>query len=298
MARETGCCVGAASLALVLAFSGSTLAQQAEAPASQQETRRLTRSADEPDAYLLGPDDVVNVVVWNQKDLSGEYVIEADGMLTVPLIGSVQAEGLTLRAIEAALKRQLSDGFLRDPQVSVSILQYHSRRVYVVGEVKQPGTYPLTRNTTLIEVLTRAGATLNAMTGEVTVVRPRADRKIAGPVLPDQGHAADVIRIDLRDLESGIVARDLTLRDGDTIVVPDQEKVYVMGEVRNPGAYSVPRGTTLLQLISIAGGLTDRGAVGRTRAYRHVNGEKKEMKLKVDDVVEPGDTISVPQRLF
>ena len=145
-------------------------------------------------------------------------------MLTFPLIGSVKVAGLTLRAVEAEMKRQLSDGFLRDPQVSVSILQYHSRRVYVVGEVKQPGTYPLTRNTTLVEVLTRAGATLNAMTGEVTVVRPRDDSKVAGPVLPGQGHAADVIRIDLRDMESGIVARDMTLRDGDTIIVPDQQK--------------------------------------------------------------------------
>ena len=74
--------------------------------------------------------------------------------------------------------------------------------------------------------------------------------------------------------------------------------MYVMGEVRNPGAYSVPRGTTLLQLISIAGGLSDRGAVGRTRAFRRINGEKKEIRLKTDDVVEPGDTITVPQRLF
>jgi polysaccharide export outer membrane protein len=280
-------------LAVTLALPGEARADQA----SNAQASPVPRT-EERDDYLLGPDDVVNIVVWNQKDLSGEYVIEGDGMLTFPLIGAIKAEGFTPRAVEAEMTRRLSDGFLREPQVSVSILQYRSQRVYVVGEVKQPGAYPLTRNTTLIEVLTRAGATLNAMTGEVTVVRPRPDGKIAGPVLPDHGNAADVIRIDLRDLETGIVARDLALRDGDTIVVPEQEKVYVMGEVRNPGAYAVSPGTTLLQLISIAGGLTDRGAVGRTRAYREVKGEKKEVKLKGDDVVQPGDTITVPQRLF
>ncbi len=292
--RRSGAAAGVVGCAL-LVLAGSMRAQEDAKP---QEPAGAAHATDDRADYRLGPDDVVSVVVWNQKDLSGEYVIESDGMLTFPLIGSVKVEGLSLRAVEAEMKRQLSDGFLRDPQLSVSIVQYHSQRVYVVGEVKQPGTYPLTRNTSLIEMLTRAGATLTAMTGEVTVVRPRADRKIAGPVLPDQGLAAEVIRIDLRDLERGIVARDLTLRDGDTIVVPEQEKVYVMGEVRNPGAYAVARGTTLLQLISIAGGLTDRGAVGRTRAFREIGGEKKEIRLKVDDVVEAGDTITVPQRLF
>ncbi len=292
--RRSGAAAGLVGCAL-LVLAGS---MRAQGDAQPKEPAGAAHTADDGADYRLGPDDVVSVVVWNQKDLSGEYVIESDGMLTFPLIGSVKVEGLSLRAVEAEMKRQLSDGFLRDPQLSVSIVQYHSQRVYVVGEVKQPGTYPLTRNTSLIEMLTRAGATLTAMTGEVTVVRPRADRKIAGPVLPDQGLAAEVIRIDLRDLERGIVARDLTLRDGDTIVVPEQEKVYVMGEVRNPGAYAVARGTTLLQLISIAGGLTDRGAVGRTRAFREIGGEKKEIRLKVDDVVEAGDTITVPQRLF
>jgi len=266
-------------------------ATQANAPA-------LPVASDRSDDYVVGSEDVLTVTVWNQRDLSGDYIVESDGTFTFPLVGRVKAGGLTLRGVESELKRHLSEGYFRSPQVSVSVQEYQSQRVYLVGEVKQPGTYPLTRSTTLIEVLSRGGATMSTMSGEVVIVRPRTDRKSLGPMLPDQEEAAEVIRVDLRDLESGRLSRTLTLRDGDTILVPQGEKVFVTGEVRNPGAYTVSKGTTVLQLLSLAGGVTDRGAIGRIRTVRDVAGQKKEVKLKVEDAVQPGDTITVPQKFF
>jgi polysaccharide export outer membrane protein len=94
------------------------------------------------------------------------------------------------------------------------------------------------------------------------------------------------------------MALNLPLIDGDTITVPKAQSVFVSGEVKTPGAYAVERGTTVLQLLSLAGGVTDRGADGRVRIMRTVNGKKIEIKAKLSDAVLPGDTIVVPPKFF
>jgi len=274
---------------LVLLWQPSLAARTQQPPAQP--------SPAPADDYLLGADDVVTVTVWNQRDLSGSYVIEADGTIAFPLVGRVKAAGLTLRKVEQELSRRLAAGYFKNPQVSATIDQYRSQQVYVVGEVRQPGTYPLTRSTTLMEVLSKAGSAIGAAT-EVLVVRPAAEETVTGPVLPDQTSNAEVIRVDLRELESSGVVTNVTLRDGDTVVVPPGLKVYVTGHVRNPGGYTVPKGATLLQALSLAGGVTERGAMGRVRVLRLVAGERKEIKLKPDDPVQSDDTITVPQKFF
>src|SRR5687768_3895198 len=93
--------------------------------------------------YIVGPQDVLTIALFDQQDLSGKYTVEADGSFTFPLIGRLQAGGLTLRQVEQALRTRLADGFFKNPQVSVSVDQYRSRRVFVVGEVRTPGPYPI-----------------------------------------------------------------------------------------------------------------------------------------------------------
>ena len=100
-------------------------------------------------------------------------------------------------------------------------------------------------------------------------------------------------------MQNGVFTDNVVLRDGDTIFVPRAESVYVFGQVKNPGAYSLQqKNTSVLQALSLAGGVTDRGSVGRVRVVRIVNGEKKEFKVKLTDVVAPGDTIIVGERFF
>ena len=91
---------------------------------------------------------------------------------------------------------------------------------------------------------------------------------------------------------------NIQLQDGDTVNVPKTQSVFVTGHVKLSGAYSVERGTTVLQVLSLAGGVTDRGAEGRIRILRTVNGKRTEIKAKLTDTVEPGDTIVVPERFF
>jgi polysaccharide biosynthesis/export protein len=249
--------------------------------------------------YIVGPQDVLAITLYDQQDLSGKYTVEADGTFTFPLIGRVRAGGLTLRDVEQALRTELANGFFKSPQISVSVEQYRSQRVFVVGEVRAPGSYPLVGDMTLIEALARAGSTTEHAAGEALIVRSTDGSHTAGPVLPEQKESgADVLRVDVKALQSGRLSENAALRDGDTIFVPRAELVYVFGQVRSPGAYALHRGATVLQALSLAGGVTDRGATGRVRIARVVEGKKTELKVALEDVVLPGDTIIVPERFF
>jgi len=245
--------------------------------------------------YVIGAQDVLTIQVFDQADLGGKYTVETDGTFSFPLIGRVKAGGMTLRGFETELRQKLADGYFKNPQVTVGVETYRSQRVFVMGEVRQPGPVSLTGGMTLIEALARAGSTLPTASGEVAIVRaPGAD----GPVLPDD-KAVDVVRASIKDLESGALQQNVALRDGDTIFVPRAESIYVFGQVKNPGAYAlVQRDTTVLQALSLAGGVTENGAMNRVKVIRILNGEKREVKVKLTDLVRPGDTVVVPERFF
>lgn len=246
-------------------------------------------------SYVIGPQDVLSITVFDQTTLSSKYTVEADGTFTFPLVGRVKAAGLTLRDFEGELKRLLADGYFKDPQLSVAIDEYRSQRLFVVGEVRQPGPVALAGGMTLIEVLARAGSMLPSASGEVLVVRPKGGAN--GPRLPD-AEASEVIRVSLKELESGARTQNVQLRDGDTIFVPQAPFLYVFGQVRNPGSYPIQRDMTVLQALALAGGVTETGAMNRIRIVRIVDGQKKEIRVKPTDIVKGGDTLIVPERFF
>jgi polysaccharide biosynthesis/export protein len=246
--------------------------------------------------YVIGPQDVLTVAVFDQPDLGGKYAVELDGSFTFPLIGRVQAGGTTIRDFEVDLKRKLADGFFKNPQITVSIDQYRSQRVFVTGEVRTPAAYALTGDMTLIEVLAQAGSTTQFASDEVVVVRGGGGSDAA--VSPDTP-GRDTIRVNLKDLQSGATgARNVDLRDGDTIYVARAELAYVFGQVKTPGSYPIKTDTTVLQALSLAGGVLPTGAMNRTRVIRTLDGEKKELKVELTDIVQPGDTLVVPERFF
>ena len=134
-------------------------------------------------------------------DLGGKYAVELDGSFTFPLIGRVQAGGLTIRNFEVELKKRLADGFFKNPQVTVAIEQYRSQRVFVTGEVRSPGAYPLTGDMTLIEALAKAGSTTPNASEEVVVVR--GTKGVDGPDRLDAAGDKEILRFNLKDLQSG-----------------------------------------------------------------------------------------------
>ncbi len=245
--------------------------------------------------YTIGPQDVLTIQVFDDPALGGKYTVETDGTFSFPLIGRVKASGMSLRAFEVELKNKLADGYFKNPQVTVAVETYRSQRVFVNGEVRMPGPVPLTGGMTLIEALSRAGSTLPTSSGEVSVVRPpQANAGTAATT----GAGAEVFRASIRDLESGVLKQNIELHDGDQIYVPRAELVYVFGQVKNPGSYGIQKDTTVLQALSLAGGVTPNGAMGRIEIVRIVKGKTQNVKAKLTDVVQPGDTIKVPERYF
>lgn len=269
------------ALAIVLLASAAVLAPDAPASAQARD--------------VLQPRDTISVTVFNQPDLTRKLIIDQDGTVMLPLAGKIRAAGLTAEALVGELRRRLSD-FIADPQVSVDVERV--RRIFVFGGVGAPGMYQLTERMTLIEVLARAGY---GGAAEALIIRTKGAQ---GPTLPGTDLSSEVIRVNLRefekDLEEGRLSRNVLLEDGDTIFVPrrDPTRIYVSGQVHSPGAYSIAEGTTLLQALALAGGPTERAALGKVKIFRLVDGRQKSLGVKLEDVVKPGDTILVPERLF
>jgi polysaccharide export outer membrane protein len=257
--------------------------------------------------YQIGPADILRVTVYGHDDLTQTVLVQPDGTFTFPLIGRVKGSDMTPAELEKKIVILLSKGFIRNPQITVVVQEYRSKTVYVVGEVARPGPYPLAGRTTLVEVLATAGPTANAG-AEVVVVRPHKGTTVEGPVLPTQvaeGDSAppdkpraDVFRVNMSVIQAGDLDKNLALQPNDTVFVPQAPKVFVSGEVRNPGAYGWFPGMTTRQLISVAGGLTPDGSNGRIKVVRQVDGKSEEDKIKLDEVVKPGDTVVVRRRLF
>jgi polysaccharide export outer membrane protein len=246
--------------------------------------------------YVVGPEDVLTVTVFNEPQLSGKFRVENDGQFDYPFLGRIKAGGTTVGEIAAVVKAKLADGYLRNPQVTVDVEQFRSQSVFVMGEVRSPGKYMLTGSVTLIEALAQAGSVTSGAGSDVLILHPKETTKGA-PTLPQEGDA-DVQRVSLRDIQSGKLSQNVQIRDGDTIFVPKADRFFVTGQVRNPGSYVLEPSTTVLQAISMAGGVSDRGSNRRIRIIRVVDNKKQEFDAKPTDLVQPGDTIMVRQRLL
>ncbi len=150
--------------------------------------------AEDNASFILGPEDVLGIVVYGEKDLSGDYRVGPSGGISVPLIGEVQVGGLTPRAAEELIAGKLADGYLVDPSVSIQVAE--ARPFYIMGEVKNPGSYKYAANMTALSAVAMAGGfTYRARESAVHVTRNGAEEKIAvgEKILP-----GDVITVDER----------------------------------------------------------------------------------------------------
>jgi polysaccharide export outer membrane protein len=246
--------------------------------------------------YVVGALDVLTITVFGEPDLSRRYTVDTDGTIDFPFVGRTKAGGLTLREIENLLAQRLERGFLVNPQVGVEVAEYRSKAVFIVGEVRAPGSYPVKGNMSLVEALALAGPT-SAASSEVVVVHPDPAREEGGPVLPDAA-GVQSIRVNIKELQGGKLSQNVQLHDGDTIFVPKAETFFVTGHVRSPGSYVYEPGMTVLQAIALAGGLTERGSRRGLKVLRMSDGQQLELGIKDTDPVQPGDTLIIRQRFF
>ena len=239
--------------------------------------------------YLIGPQDLLKITVLDEPDLTNEYRVDSDGYITFPYIGRVQAAGLNPGALQDRIRNLLSPSYLKNPQVRVDIDQYKSQSVLVSGEVRQPGKIPMTGAMTVLEALAAAGSPTPAASSEVTIARPRK----ASWNQPE----AEIVHVNWKDLQLG-KGTDPVLQDGDLLNVAKAQTFFITGQVKNSSSYVLEPGMTVEQAIAMAGGLTERGSDRRIRVTRSVKGIRVTISLSLSDLVQPGDTITIQQRIF
>jgi polysaccharide biosynthesis/export protein len=255
-------------------------------------------AAGDPRLYIVGPNDVLAVTVYNQPQLSGKFAVEADGTLAYPLLGRVAAGGLSIRDVENKMREGLASGFFKNPQVSVTVDQYRSQQIFVMGEVRQPGSLQFTGSMTLIEALVRAGSTTDKAGMEAMIVRSSSGSGAAASAQNPNASSGDIIRVNLQSLQSGALFQNVALRAGDTVFVPRAETVFVSGQVRMPGEYAIRSGMTVRQAVALAGGVTDRGSTRRIQIIRLVDGKEVTISGDLQKPVQAGDTIVAQERFF
>lgn len=250
-----------------------------------------------PNSYKIGLNDEVKITVFDEPDLSTMYRVDADGSISFPLIGHVQAAGTTLAELQQRIATMLAAGYIKNPQVRVEVNQYKSQFVYVIGEVRAPGKITMTGTTmTLLEALALAGSPTSSASNEVIVVHPNRPDAATAPTGTDVEGAR--ITVNRRDLELGKAGQDVVLQDGDIINVPSAQHFYITGMVRNPGTFVLDPGISVQQAIALAGGLNDRGSDRRIKISRIVNGKLTEIGVDLEDTIQPGDTITISGRFF
>lgn len=256
--------------------------------------------------YEVGGEDVLSIHVYEQPELTREFVpVSGDGSISFPFVGKIHVEGMTTSEIAQVIRERLvAGGYLVDPQVSVLVQEYKSKTVLMLGAVRMPGRYQLESQETLLDILSRAEGVNLSEGGNLN----RA--KLVRIVEDSSGRQTKVaIEFDLRRLYSGQDhLANLPLKDGDVIYVPMADKVYVMGEVQNPGAFVMgDNQLNIVEAIGLAGGFTRLAAPGRTKVVRKDGGAERTFRVDVDDITEgegqgflvkPNDIVIVPESFF
>ena len=252
--------------------------------ASSQAVAQTSRSD-----YLLGPGDVLRIQVFQSQDLTVEARISESGVISYPLLGVVKLAGLSPQQAENLIATRLREGrFLQNPQVTLNVLQFRSQQVSVLGNVANPGRYPLeTTGMRLSEILSVAGGVNENGSNNVLLMTTRNGR-------PQR------LEIDLVEMFStGDLSKDVVLQAGDTIFVNKAPNYYVYGQVQRPGQYVLDRGMTVAQAVAKGGGLTLRGTDRGIRLHRRVGDRNIQvLEPKLDDPIRPDDLIFVRESIF
>lgn len=293
--------VAACSTILCSATAGAQTSSSVRPPSQPASASTSTRAPSEPALYIVGPSDALSITVYDQPQLSGRYMVQPDGTLTFPLLGRVKVGGLAVQAIENEMRDRLTKGYLKNPQVAVSVESYRSQQIFVLGEVRAPGGFQFTGSMTLIEALAHAGSTTEQAGIEALIIH-QGD----GLAVPDaatlqrlqSSKEGNVLRVNLDNLQTGTSSQNITLQAGDTIFVPRAELVYLSGLVNSPGAHPYRKGMTVRQALALAGGVNERGSTRRIQVIRTVDGQERTLTTNLQDFVLPGDTIVVRERLF
>lgn len=257
----------------------ATLLFGALAPAAAQVVR----------PYLLGAGDLVRITVFQNPDMTTDTRVADNGDITFPLIGAVQVGGMTASQAEQKIGTALKNGgYVLRPQVNLTVTQFRSRQVSVLGYVNRPGRYPLEDQTLrLADVLSLAGG-VNQLGGDTVIVtRPKGGKDERMVIDIDAAFA-------FNDLD-----KNIDILAGDTVYVPRYPMFYIHGQVNRPGQFRLERNMTLQQALALGGGVTLRGTEkGIQIRRRDVGGKVETLNAGPSDRILQDDVIYVRESVF
>lgn len=241
-------------------------------------------------AYLIGAEDVIRIDVFQEAELSDEFLVGDDGTIELPMLGKIPASGLSVEALDATITAALGARFLVDPQVTIQVREFNSQSVQILGEIKEPGVYALTGPTTLEEVLAMAGGLkADRATREALI---KNEREVDSP---QRVVNLDTLRVSGEDA--------VYLRGGDVIYILQGQIVSVNGHVEDPGDIPFREGMTVLDALSAAGGLmssanTRRVTLKRGDEYIVVNVRRVIKQRDEDLTLTSGDKLIIEESIF
>jgi polysaccharide export outer membrane protein len=247
-------------------------------------TAQCARAAD----YLLGAGDSIHVQVYEHDDLTTDDRISDNAHITFPLLGEVNIAGMRTVAAAAYIGELLTQKKLvKNPLVTIKVVESASQQVSVLGQVNKPGKYKIQAKATLLEIVAEAGGISATGDDHAIIVR-------------NEGGESRRFEVSLGDmLERGLLSQNITLERQDVIYVPRAPQFYVFGEVQRPGVYRLERGMTVLQALAVGGGLSQRGtAKGVKISRRSADGLILSVDVGPTDVLLPDDVVIVKERLF
>jgi len=279
-----------------------------------------------PGDYRIGPDDQLQVTVFDAPDLSQTVRVSGDGDISLPLLGTIKTAGLTPRELELVLQALLRRTYMKDPQVTVTVTEMQSHSVSVMGAVKQPGVFQIRGTKTLLEMLSMAQGLAPDAGNEVLVMRgagidtaslssaeKKADAAGGTPVSASFASSGkevtgNTIVVSLkRLLDSGDPKYNVPVYPGDIVKVKAAGIVYVVGDVKRPGGFPIQNNghITVLQAIALGEGVGPDADKGKAKIIRvSENGQKTELPIKLnkilsgkapDPALRPKDILFIPK---
>jgi polysaccharide export outer membrane protein len=272
-----------ACLPSILLLAGIAAAQQ-NPPAQVQPAQAQTDSIRP--TYVLGPGDQIVIRANGMDDISDKpFSLDANGFITLPQLGRIQAGGMSVQELEADLVRRLRD-YVRTPQAIVTVVQFRREPVFFVGAFKNPGIYPLLGRRTLVEMLASIGGLQPNASRRIKVTRRDEVGKLPLPnTVEDPVNKVSSVEISMGSLRENVnPAEDIELEPFDVISVERAEMVYVNGEVAKVGGVELGERDyiSIAQAITLSGGLTRSANPGKARILRPVGDTSRRAEIRVD----------------
>lgn len=249
----------------------------------------LTAQAVESNDYRLGTGDTLRIVVFQNPDLTTEVRVSESGLISYPLLGSVELGNLSISEAEKKIARLLKEGkFVQQPQINIVLTQVRGNQVSVLGQVNRPGRYPLeTFNIKISDMLALAGGIASAGSDSVILTGIRNGKSFRKEI--------DIPGLFLEDKRG----EDILVEGGDSIYVHRAPMYYIYGEVQRPGPYRVERNMTLMQALAQGGGPTMRGTQRNMKLFRRdANSKLEQLAPDLTAPVKSDDVLYVRESLF